>query len=227
MRKNMNKDISIAKAFDFINGHPALTGYFDIFGFKSINWNIRAVCFRGYAKDEPIYIYYNGKGNNGRWESEFENITNPEFKYLLKHYDDVFNEPWVFDHIEYCYEIIFNVFVGDKNNKDDILNIEKWQTFVGPSDKAMSFDEMILKIEKDIKDAFGDFDNYSCWLTEEEKENHKTERAFSIIDHEMVKNDKYIPVDKEEINARWFKWFVESSEFAKKYEFDQTLNKGE
>jgi hypothetical protein len=206
-------------------------------------------CKRGVSGGpHPISVGYDSPDRNGRWEAEFKRRYSdkylkeaPFFSYIYKSYKEVFNEPWVFDHMEYWYEITFHVYMG-KLTEEKYFDPKLWGAYGGPHGGGNSFEEMLINAAKDVKRCYGNFKSQD-FVTEEEKKNNKSEQPFffkpsknkhkNIVGEEescsiIVDNPKYISVNPHVINRRWLEWYTKTPSCKKdwKDEFDPLLKNG-
>jgi hypothetical protein len=234
MTKFEKLQIQAQKAIDFLSDHPAITPVFDVF--QALKFSINPVCKRGYLENSKsgITIYFSSKYARRfkkEFEEEFKTYTEKELndcKSLVSievPYKKLFGEEWKFDHVEYWAEMTFFKFIGqlylskafireikgtaDKNQ----LNWEPIQA-LKVIRATRTFEEMVVKVERQFKKLYGDF---SCedFLTKKEVKNHKKELAMiTVVENKngiriskLISNHKYLKVDFGEFNQRWWKWF--------------------
>lgn len=219
----MNKEIQLKakESLDFIRSHPAFT--FD--NGDSICpgvWFMMAPCCKRNRINSSITIYQ----DNPHWEDYIDLLDKDiwdetDFKSIDVPYERMYGEPWVYDHMEYWYEITFFVFEGNPYISEDLYDSRKWGRYGGPEGGASSFEEMLIKIADDVKNNFGDFNVYDHFHTPAEKNNHEIEKYCTWLPCEnlklrqMVFNNKYIDVLDSLINLRWTEWFM-TTKYAKK-----------
>lgn len=220
MTKFEKLQIRAQKAIDFLSEHPAITPVFDMF--QALKFSINPVCKRGYLENSKsgITIYFSSKYARRfkkEFEEEFKTYTEKELndsKPLVSievPYKKLFGEEWKFDHIEYWAEMTFFKFIG--NLYTNQLNWEPFQA-LKVIRATRTFEEMIIKVERQFKKLYGDF---SCedFLTKKEVKNHKKELAMiTVVENKngiriskLISNPKYLKVDFGEFNQRWWKWF--------------------
>jgi len=210
----------------FLECHPA-TGMGATSTFESnFCYSAEPVCKNGYYKplNGKITLYHNKK-NYERYKELFDKETEiePELKAFNRievPYKDHFGAAWKFDHIEWWGELCFVLFNG--KNVTKCHDFKDWGSYQGVSVTSNSYEELVIKMAKEFKRIFGNFEEED-FLTKEEKENHKKEMVFRFADlknkkgySELKKNKNYIRVTPAEINLRWKKWFLKT-DYAKKH----------
>lgn len=109
------------RARAFLLDHPAVGG--DHFDYRLFWWSIQSVCKRGYSEDSKgmVTVHYDSPlAAKFKAEIEKEYEDDPEMLSkcpfmcsIYKTYEEVFGEPWVYDHVEYWWELSFIVYEGD------------------------------------------------------------------------------------------------------------------
>jgi hypothetical protein len=237
MTKTEQLQIKARDAINFLEWHPALQTFITPL-FTSLYFSIQKVCKRGYHESckRPMQIQI-GEKIGMKYKEEFiaklkelkKEVDEKDYKLqsrfvtIWKKYEDVFGEPWKFDHVEYWGELGFYMFHGNTKKKIPWNDRYKnWQGYDGVTSSGRTFEEMIIKLASKFKKRYGNFDS-NDFLTKEEKANHKkedlwlppipckTHRGYST----MKDNPKYINVSDAELNRRWVKWFS-TTEYCKK-----------
>lgn len=196
------------RALDFLQGHPALTYPGTGTGaiVDGLDITMDPCDKRGHTEHEALWgVYLRGddpliNSIPGALELVKKELARFPFemdKDLISihlPYETLYKEPWVYDHMEYCFEISFFVFKGNPYMFKHSYNALKWQCFNGMSGSAPSFDQMLVQAAQEVKAAYGDCD-LDTFTTEEEK---------NLI------------VDDSVLNLRWLKYFIDTP-FAKQH----------
>jgi len=226
--------IKASDAICFLEEHPAIGPMFDVF--QALRFSINPVCKRSYLEcaKSGVTIRLSSK-HAKRFKKEFEKelkeYTEEELKTckplvsIKVPYKDLFGEEWKFDHIEYWADMVFYKFEG---KKEEYMDQKKWTAIeaIRCIPASRTFEEMIVKVARQFKKIYGDFD-CDDFLTKREKQNHKKEMAMLLVDKattpagnkisHMISNPKYIKVTYGEINQRWFKWFKTTDYYKKNF----------
>lgn len=223
----MNLQLQAKDALDFLRSHPA-------FAFESGDslcngfWFIMAPCCkRGHPDtvDKHGVTVYRSSPDWCKYEDlvdeEDRNNMSPWVSVEVP-YERMYGEAWSFDHMEYWYETIFFVFEGNPFKSEETYDATKWGRYGGPEGGANSFEEMLIEAAKEVKSAFGDFNVYDSFTTNEEKRNHKEvdPMLFNSCNTPGCKqiefNKEYIDIYDSLINHRWVEWYM-TTEHAKNW----------
>jgi hypothetical protein len=208
-------------AFAFENGDSLCSGLY---------FSMSPCCKHGYLEDarkHGVTVYQGDKHFNEFSDLLVQQYTEEELNDPSEHlsvevpYERMFGEPWVYDHMEYWYEITFFVFEGNPYCLENNWDIKKWGRYGGPSGSANTFEEMLIKAAKDVKEVFGDFNTCDHFHTPSEKRNQSTEEFCFWLPvenephmREMKSNEKFVDVYNSLINLRWVEWFM-TTDYAK------------
>ncbi len=239
MNIDQNKRIKAITALNFLRSHPALNA--DVFGdslFEGAWFHMEKCCKRGnseYCKTAGVSIWRGRKGwekYKDQFEKEYKDdaITSKSLQQIDIPYEQLYGEPWVFDHVEYWYETSFCVFTG--NPYGDIkqhMDYLKWAKYAGPEGGANTFEDMLIDCAQKVKKAFGDFDDYNDFLLPEEIKNHKEISFFNNFKpiksgkhkgcSRMIHNKNRLDIYNGLTNIRWLKWFVETDYCKKNWDY--------
>lgn len=224
----------------FMQSHPAIGEYFDS---RCFWWSLQEVCKRGITKDGPISVYYDSPEGE-KFKAEFEEENADELEAMKKHpfmyslyksYEEVYGEPWVYDHVEYWWELSFLVFDGDisRESKDRYKN-ESWGAYGFEQGGALTFEQCLVDAAEVTKKYLGDFDDYKDFHTDEEKANHEEKNPFSFVPSDVIHhnpitgkeekcstmehNDDYLNVHSGMINRRWLAWYAKTDRCKKDWD---------
>ena len=235
MNKEDTLKIKARDALNFLEGHPAL-GIIVKPLFSNLWFSIEKICKRGYTEHCKDRF---DVGINSKYAFKFKDEFKKEYQKLQKtvtdkksfdlqkrfiriytKYEKVFDESWKYDHIEYWGELGFNIYVGNPKIKQWV-NPKNWACCAGVEIGGRSFEEMIIKITRQFKRRFGNFENIDFY-TKREIENNRKEKIFFHVPlndgtgcSRLKSNPKYIDVNEAELNRRWLKWFSQT-EYCKK-----------
>ncbi len=224
--------IEVDRAIDFLNHHPALHrgggGFFD----NNFAFWISHVCSHGHHKeaserpedkevkirqDDPRFEKFFDK-----YKDEGDDLDDPDC-YILVPYREVYGCEWTHHRSLYVGE--YMIVKWDGTDTDDILGYRDWSNYHGGREKAETFEDLLLKIEMDVKMNYGCCNGLNS-LTKEELENHAKESRFipnpscedDLPFHSMKLNPNYIDVSEGEINLRWWKWYETTEHYKNNWE---------
>jgi hypothetical protein len=198
-------------------------------------------CKRGkseWCKNGGVSIFMGQKGwekFKDRFDEEYkdDNETPDGLKSIDVPYEEMYGEPWEFDHVEYWYELTFFAFEGnpykEPYEEQGYMDNAAWGRYGGPHGGANTFDDMLIECADKVKAIYGNFDSYNDFITDAEKENNKQDNFFlketsdSTPYISMIRNPNYIDVNNGLRNLRWLKWFIET-DYCKK-EWDCEMGK--
>jgi len=232
------KQIKARNGIWFLQSHPALREWNNFL----IDFTIETTCKRGHTQfaKKDVQIFSSSKYAEKfrkEFEREYKKYSEEELKTqkalisISVPYKKLFGEEWKFEHIEYWSDLCFFVAMSTDITKD--LEPSNWQNCSGVETSGRTFEDMIINTTKKFKKIFGNFSS-DDFLTKKEKQNHKEQMPFlfkKIKENPktstMVKNKKYIPVSKGELNRRWLKWFMKTEYYKKHWEgsFDEWVKK--
>ena len=222
-------------ALNFLERHPAMNGILST-PTSAIWFSIQTVCKRGYSEDarNSVSVYRKSKDAarfKDRFEKEMEDYNAEELKRwgslisIDVSYKELFGEDWAFDHIEYWGELSFYMFQGRPTKKNNV-DQKNWQACAGVEIGGRTYEEMVIKVVKEFKKNFGNFDKED-FLTKEEKENNKRKMPFhfkpfkkegsSLKYSTMVYDKDYMHVNDAELNLRWQKWYKTTDHYRKNW----------
>ena len=231
------------KDIDFLNSHPALNmGSGDFFNTNFI-WSMWQICKNGVIKehfisaknvqvwlnkgdkrfDELIKIYRDADDTD-------EDVADPSYT-LYVPYREVYGCEWEFEKYEYLADVSIIKFDKEKLKKGEhFYPQECFSRFQGCHVSCDTYEDSIISIAKLVRQTYGDF-SYDSFFTDEEKENHKTERAFNMEiipesdrndkggrNYLMVDNLKYLEVSDAQLNLRWWDWFRKTDYYKKTWD---------
>ncbi len=208
-------------AINFIDSHPAINNPYSTTN-ECLWYSIQTVCKRGYCEDAIRGVSVYNKGENAkRFKKQFETERKEDEEFYKKYpslmkidvpYEELFGEPWRFDHISYWGELSINIY--DPTSKEE-KERDRWQRWCGVEANGRTFEEMMVKLAKVLRKDYGNF-GYDSFMTEAELKNNKEEECFffkPVEDYrglkgltEMISNPKFIRVTEAEKNIRWQKW---------------------
>jgi hypothetical protein len=145
-------------------------------------------------------------------------------------YEERFDEPWKYDHIEYWWELSFVVFQGNLNRKSyDYSEPKKWDSYGFEQSGATTWEQCLVDMAAKVKEHLGDFSEYKDFVNDFEKKNHKENPLISRKPKKLVKgknlkgyvsvnfnDEKYWRVHTGITNRRWLQWFV-TTDYCKKH----------
>ena len=225
--------LKVVDAYKFLSSHPALSGG-TLDGISALWWYPVKCCKRGIAQSssDRLSTHYDDPYRSGRWEDEFRAdyteealSSHPGMCVIHKTYDEVFGEPWAFDHVEFWFEITFTVFQGGIEDSKAWMDQKRWGRYQGPEGGARTFEEMLVAAAQAVKEELGNFQESDFYMPEElanhAKENPwisrkldkkelnpitgKEEHFFAMDD-----NPAYIDVGCHVLNRRWLRWYIET-----------------
>jgi len=237
MDKEQSKRVKAINALEFIKNHPAINT--DTFGdslFDGAWFNMDKVCKNGRSEccKKNVNIYRDEKGwekYKDRFEEEYKDEPEEEkcFQSIEIPYEEKYGEPWKFDHVEYWCETVFFVYDGNPySGVKDHFDIKNWGRYSGPSVKANSFEDMVIKCAKQVKKCFGDFNAYNDFRLPEEIKNRKETDVFNMKPIKsgkykgytrMLSNKEHVDVYNGLVNLRWLKWFIETDYCKKNWDY--------
>ena len=228
-----------SKSLQFLDNHPALIS------------NNMSFLQNQIISMEPVSKYNEGdmgpcclRRSDPKFE-EFKLRFDKDEDYIYVNHQELYGEPWKYDHMRYYYEASFCLYMG-KMHKQYTYDPEwykNWHRYQGIHGYGSTFEEALTKCANEVKEYFGVFDNSDSLLTSKENNNHNRyspfyfKRSKTIIHNpisgkdektvEMKHNKMYIDVTPEMINRRWLKWFAETPYCRKnwKNEFDKLIKK--
>jgi anaerobic selenocysteine-containing dehydrogenase len=235
MTDNQDKRIESTKALAFLKDHPAIDPTESESGLPF--WFFMSeVCKREYTEQAKrgVSVYRDGKffeRYKDRFDEEYKDEEPSSFDSIEVPYEELFGEPWKFDHVEYWYEVSFLVYDGDpySENIGDHYDVKNYQRYAGPRGGADSFEDMLIKCANECKEYLGDFNTFDNFHTPEEKENREKESAFLFEDvddpkfkdcKEMKSNPKSVNVWGGLINRRWLAWFKDTPQAKKDWDWE-------
>jgi hypothetical protein len=220
----MKKQIKAKNSLDFLREHPAFSSVEGDSLFDGLWFSMQACCKHGnneHAGRSGITVW----GDNPKFK-EYKDLFKEEkglsdkLQSVNVPYERYFGKPWKFDHMEYWYELTFFVFKGNPYIDKETWDFKNWDRYAGPEGGERSFEDMLIKIEQQVKKIYGDFNSNKDFLTEEEKTNNKIvdpfcrKKKINKNYNEVTFNPRFISVSKGLINNRWVKWFM-NTKYAK------------
>ena len=229
-----NKDIGLkaVEALEKLREHPAIAP--EVLGdslFDGMWFHMSKCCKNGQAEYPGNQDKVVHKGEKGweKWkdlfEEEYKDDPMAEFQCVSVPYEEYYGEPWVFDHVEYWYEIVFFVFTGNPYDVKENYDYKNWGRYGGPEGGANSFDEMLIQCWEDVKKVFGDY-KWEDFDTPEEIANHEDHHAFllnglfgmpaeaeaeaeelPVGSVPLIRDEEYLDVTNAMYNLRWLDWF--------------------
>jgi hypothetical protein len=227
----------------FMLSHPALGDHFDS---RVWWWSVQKVCKRGISEESAghMSLSYDAPGSD-RFKAEFEEEYKDDLGMLKDHpfmctinktYEEIYGEPWVYDHVEYWWEMSFMVYQGGmERDSKDWMSTEKWGAYGFEMGSAPTYEECLVNAAELVRKHLGDFKEYD-FETAEEKANHEGKMPFLFVpsDHifhnkitgraeacsEMKDNPEYIDVHSGMLNRRWLEWFVKTDYCREKWGTD-------
>lgn len=221
-------------ALEFMRNHPAFNP--EILGDSLFdgNWFYMAKCCkRGKSESAKRFttVYRGQKGwerFKKKFEREYKDDDQPlEYQNICVSYKEFYNEPWVFDHIEYRYETTFFVYDGDPYDEIACMDYKNWSRHSGDHSGANTFEDMLIKQAKTTRKLYGSFSN-DDFITKTEQNNHSKNRMFTgdfLREENGIKsanfdpNPEYLNVTTGMLNLRWLKWFMTTDYCKKEYDF--------
>lgn len=209
-------------ALNFMEDHPAINNSYSGGAQHSIWFGIETVCKRGYSQEAIRGVSVYNKGENAkRFKKQFEIERKEDEEFYNKYpslmridvpYEELFGEPWKFDHVEYWGELTLHIFNFKSKEKKES---DKWINWCGPHASGKTYEEMIINLAKELKKTCGNF-GYDSFMTPDELKNNKEQECFffkPVPDNdeykgmsELVSNPKFIRVTEAEKNIRWQNW---------------------
>ena len=213
-------------AYYFIDAHPAINVM--MFGVQQSIWHsIQTVCKRAYSEDaiRGVSVYNTGK-NAKRFKKQFELERKEDEDFYDKYpslikievpYEELYGEPWKFDHIEYWGELTYHIYDTNSTAKEK----DRWLPWSGCSASGRTYEEMIINLAKALKKNCGNF-GYDSFMTDKELKNNKEHLCFFLepIEDtkaykymtELIHNPKFITVTDAQKNIRWQEWMLINKE---------------
>lgn len=227
---DIKQRLEASKALDFLRNHPAFAFENGDSLCSGIWFSMEPCCKYGYTEhagihgvtlysSDPRFKDFDDLLKEQYSEEELKNSS--DFLSIEVPYERLFGEPWSYDHMEYWYEMTFFVFTGNPYKLENSYDAKFWSRYGGPEGSANTFEEMLIKVAKEVKEVFGDFNINDHFHTTAELLNQKnTEHVFWIpCDDSKCKrlewNNKYVNVYNGLINLRWIEWFM-TTDYAKK-----------
>ena len=231
---DLQKQIEAKEALDFLRNHPALQAERANSLFDGL-WFLMETCCK---HDKSHWCGHDGVtvwGEDEGWEKykdlfdaqakdDDEDGTPLKLRSVKVPYEQFYGEPWKADHMEYWYEVSFFIFIGNPYDKKDSWDIRNYAGYGGPEGGANTFEDMLIEIAKEVKEAYGDWGKYGEFHTPEEKKNHEaTEPAFFIDTEDkkykqMIFNEEHVDISDGLINLRWLKWYMTTDHAKKNWE---------
>lgn len=227
MCNDQDKRLLATKAIDFLSNHPAVAP--DITGNSicdGLSFYLAPCCKRGKSESckDSITLYEDDPSANrfkDRFEEEYKDDPDEEFKQIYVTYEELYGEPWVFDHVEYWYDLVFYVFCGNPYSKREHYDHKKWERYGFTHGGANTFEDMIIKCADDVKTHLGDFSMYDDTLSSKaEIVCELTEKFMTSVETDdnryrrCIFNEDYIYANNGMYNLRWLKWFI-TTDYAK------------
>ena len=229
---DLQKQIDAEKALDFLRNHPALHNESGDSICDGMWFGMYLCCKHGttkYSEHDGVTVWHGDEG----WEKykdlfdaqnkeDAEDETPLELRSVKVPYIQYYGEPWVADHMEYWYETTFSVFCGNPYDKIGSWDLRNWQRYGGPEGGANTFEDMLIEVAKEVKDAYGDWGKYGEFHTPEETLNHKKVEAITFVDcdrphfKEVLFNKDHVDISDGLINLRWLEWYM-TTDHAKKH----------
>jgi len=226
-----DKNYKAYSSLMFLREHPSISP--DITGDSLADgvWFMMAPCCKnGRSESGKDYISIN-KGDPGwekykdKFDEEYKDCPDEEFQSVDVPYEEVYGEPWAYDHMEYWYEITFFVFDGNPYESDimEQYNPKNYMRYGGPHGGALSFEDMAIKVADEVKEIYGDWNSYPDFYKQTELKCQDVEdygmfeaqNGLEVNIRKWKSNDNYVDVNQGLINLRWLKWFIET-DYAKK-----------
>ena len=231
---DQKKRVKAARELEFIRNHPAFST--DILHdslFDGAWFYMAECCIRGIDKcAKNILTVWRGDKNWKRFEKRFEeeykgDSSLKNLQSVSVTYEELYGEPWKFHHVEYWYETAFFVYEGDPYNRMACFERENWDSYVGPSGGAKTFEDMVIRCASKIRRTYGSFNCARDFITEAEKENQKHERfAKDGIEYKnFALNKNRVELTSGLKNLRWLEWFM-GTDYCKKHwkDYDEKFN---
>jgi len=233
----------VQKSIIFLNDHPGVNTGSHTF-MSNLNWWMMDVCKNGEVKEiwekknPRITIYKEEKTEFRKYFDKYKDEDDDTM--ITVPYKVIYGCDWEYAKTVYAGDYAFYKYSDDaefvnflKTKKDGKVKVESlanrlcFQAYQGGYVKSDSYENLIIKIAKDVKGKYGNF-GYSDFLTNEEIENHKTERPFDMVECEkedekfgkcfrMLHNENYMDVTFVEKNRRWWDWFSKSEYYKKNW----------
>lgn len=216
------------KALEELGMHPAINMHSGDFMNVNVFWRMYQVCKNGVAKDFPIIsddnVVVRIYNDNPEYKKYADKYSDDGESVLYVPYFDYYGYKWVFDRFEYWMEIDMFKYIGNSFDIKETSDLNNWRRYHGNSFIGSSLEECISNAYDYVVENYGKF-KYEDFLTDEEKNNHKSERMFFHeeinIDgkkmFQLIDNSKYINVSDVEINKRWWGWFRKTEYYNKNW----------
>ena len=231
MNKDQQKRIKAMNALTFLRSHPAVNPDCRGDSLFDGSWlHMAKCCKRGMDEScrKIMTVYRGDKGWENlkhRFDKQYKNDTETplDLQSIYATYKEVFQEPWVFDHMEYWYEITFFVFQGNPYNYSECQELKNWGAFVGPESGARTFEDMLIDQATEVKKAYGNFDKYKDFILPFEKKNHETnslfqEKNLTSKKYSLIRNKEYLEITSGMTNLRWLQWYVKTDHYKKTWD---------
>jgi hypothetical protein len=222
------------EALNFLRSHLALAEGFD---YRCLCWSMQKVCKRGFVEGPGITIFW-GEPDAEKFKAKFlkhyskkELADEHTFATISISYEERFGEPWIYDHIEFWWELSFVVFQGNLNRESfDYANPKKWDSYGFESGGDVSWEQCIVDMADKVREHLGNFSDYKDFINEFEKKNHKENPLIfrpKKIARGKKSNKKYATVGFNDknwrvhsgiTNRRWLQWFVTTDYCKKRWE---------
>ena len=252
-KSDQQKRVKAINALNFLRQHPALNH--EVFGdsmFDGQWFHMAKCCKRGLSDNSRrmMTIYRDDKKTldairlrdieiwekiQKRFNRDNGNSEDKRLQYVYATYQEIYGEPWAFDHVEYWYETTFFVYEGNPYDERECMDQKYWARYAGPEGGANTFEDALIGQAAKVKRIYGAFDKDRDFLTKAEKNNHKQQQMFlgdpflkekrkeitkdGLIPFRIEHNPEYLDVTSGMINLRWLAWFVETDYCKKNWDY--------
>ena len=234
IQSDQKKRINAMNALDFMRNHPSFNP--EILGDSLFDGNwfyMSKCCKRGKSESSRRFmtVYRGQKGwkkFKDKFDREYKDSDEPlEYQNICVSYKEFYNEPWVFDHVEYWYETTFFVYDGDPYDKLACMDYKNWSRHSGDRGGANTFEDALIKQARTMRKLYGSF-SHDDFITKTELNNHSKNRMFNddflreengIRSINCEPNPEYLNVTNGMLNLRWLKWFMTTEYCKKEYDF--------
>jgi hypothetical protein len=203
-------------ALNFLDNHPALVqGSGTSFLNESAVW-MYPVCKRGRPENDPITL----SPSHERYGKLFNPAEDEDGDDVYASYEEVYDEPWSFDHVTYGVSASFYTFHGEVEK--DQYDPKHWDRYEGFYTMGKSFEEAFINAAIQTVRAYGPFEKFKSFHTDAERKNNEEEDFLFAIprpggEEELHPNKAYIHVSTATENLRWLAWFITTEYYEQNY----------